>query len=187
MRKVGGILVILLIIAYPFLVYLGINHLSLKVIGWIFLGIIIIRSLILKNQNQQWLPIIIGVFVSTILLNVFNDPIYLKINPVFISLSVFTAFTITLFKPPSMIETFARIQDKNLPDKAIPYCRKITIIWCAFLLINSVIALYTALYTDMKTWTLYNGLISYLLMGALFAGEFLYRTFILKPNEDKNA
>ena len=36
-------------------------------------------------------------------------------------------------------------------------------------------ALYTALYADMKIWALYNGLIAYLLMGALFAGEYLVR------------
>jgi uncharacterized membrane protein len=36
-------------------------------------------------------------------------------------------------------------------------------------------ALYTALFTSMATWTLYNGLIAYLLMGLLFAGEYLVR------------
>ncbi|MCM8539779.1 MAG: hypothetical protein NE328_05840 [Lentisphaeraceae bacterium] len=187
MKQIGGIAVVLLIIAYPFLVFWGINHLSIKFIGWIFLTVIILRSLILKDQYKQWIPAIIGILATTILLNIFNDPIYLKLNPVIISLSVFTAFFLSLVKPPSMIETFARLQDKNLPEKAVPYCRKVTIIWCVFLLLNSLIALYTAVYTTMEIWTLYNGLLSYLLMGALFAGEFLYRSLILKPNEDTNA
>lgn len=184
MKKIGGIVAVLLIIAYPFLVYWGINHLSLKFIGWIFLAVIIIRSIVLKSQYKQWIPAMIGILATTILLSIFDDPIYLKLNPVIISLSVFFAFSLTLIKPPSMIETFARLQDKNLPEKAIPYCRKVTIIWCIFLLSNSGIALYTAVYSDMQTWTLYNGLISYILMGALFGGEFLYRILILKPNEN---
>lgn len=186
MKKVGGIAVVFLIIAYPFLVYWGINHLSLKLIGWIFLAVIIFRSLILKDRFKQWVPAIVGILLTTVLLNIFNDPLYLKLNPVIISMSVFCAFSYTLVKPPSMIETFARLQDKNLPEKAIPYCRKVTIIWCIFLLTNSAAALYTALYTDMKTWTLYNGFISYILMGCLFTGEFLYRILILKPNDKQN-
>ena len=185
MKASVGILAVLLIVAYPFLVYWGLNHLSIKLIGWLFLGILIIRSLIFKKLDKQWIPILGGVLISTVLLNIFNDPIYLKLNPVIISVSVLFAFSYTLIKPPSMIETFARLQDKNLPDKAVPYCRKITVIWCIFLSFNSLAALYTALYTDMKTWTLYNGLISYLLMGVLFAGEYLYRILILKPNEEQ--
>ena len=85
-----------------------------------------------------------------------------------------------------MIETFARLQDKNLPDKAIPYCRNVTKIWCLFLLANSLIALYTALLTDMETWALYNGLISYILMGLLFAGEFIYRKTVVRPQQESN-
>ena len=37
------------------------------------------------------------------------------------------------------------------------------------------LALATALWASDKTWALYNGLIAYLLMGALFAGEWLVR------------
>jgi uncharacterized membrane protein len=35
--------------------------------------------------------------------------------------------------------------------------------------------LYTALWTSAETWTLYNGLIAYLLIGALVGGEWLIR------------
>ncbi len=184
MKQAAAILAVVLIAAYPFLVYWGLNHLSVKVIGWIFLAIIILRSLILRQTGKKWLPLLIGIFTTTILLSIFNDPVYLKLNPVIISTCILLTFSYTLVNPPSMIETFARIQNKNLPKKAVPYCRKVTIIWCAFLLLNSLIALYTAIESDIKTWTLYNGFISYLLMGLLFAGEFSYRTFILKPDKE---
>lgn len=186
MKKAAGIGAVCLIICYPFLVYWGLNHLSLKIIGWIFLGVIVLRTLIFKQQLKQWIPILLFISLTTILLNIFNDPVYLKLNPVIISTSIFAAFTFTLFRPPSMIETFARLQDKNLPDKAIPYCRNVTKIWCIFLLINSLIALYTALLTDMETWALYNGLISYILMGLLFAGEFIYRKTVIRPQQESN-
>ena len=184
MNKAAGIIAILLIVSYPFLVYWGINHISIKLIGWVFLGVIILRTVIFKAQLKQWIPILLGIAATTVLLNLFNDPVYLKLNPVIISSSVLFTFGYTLIYPPSMIETFARIQDKDLPEKAVPYCRKVTVIWCIFLLFNSLTALYTALYTDMQIWAFYNGFLSYILMGLLFAGEFLYRTLVLKPNTE---
>jgi uncharacterized membrane protein len=57
----------------------------------------------------------------------------------------------------------------------VRYTFRITQIWCAFFLINGTLAAYTALFTSRAAWALYNGLIAYLLMGALFAGEWLYR------------
>ncbi len=186
MKKIVGFAIAGLVISYPFLVFWGINHLSLKTIGWLFLAVIILRTIIYKNQLKQWLPILICIVFSTILLNISNDPFYLRLNPVIISSAIFCTFTYSLIKPPSMIEVFARLQDKNLPENAIPYCRKITIIWSIFLFLNSSIALYTALKADIKLWAVYNGFISYILMGILFAGEYLYRKIILTSKLEKN-
>jgi len=43
------------------------------------------------------------------------------------------------------------------------------------LLFSVFAALWTALYASHATWALYNGLVAYLLMGALFAGEWWVR------------
>jgi len=37
----------------------------------------------------------------------------------------------------------------------------------------------TARFASLQTWTLYNGLIAYLLMGVLFGGEWLLRRRLL--------
>ena len=44
-----------------------------------------------------------------------------------------------------------------------------------FFIVNGAIALWTALAASDATWALYNGLIAYGLMGAMFAGEWLLR------------
>jgi len=90
------------------------------------------------------------------------------------------AFTYTLGHPPSMIEVFARVSNPDLPQDAIGYTRKVTMVWCGFFLINGLIALWTALLADIETWTLYNGLISYCAIGALVAGEVIFRRFLMK-------
>ena len=53
-------------------------------------------------------------------------------------------------------------------------------IWCLFFIVNGAIALVTVLSKNQALWTLYNGLISYLLMGTLLGGEWLYRKRVLK-------
>jgi len=62
-----------------------------------------------------------------------------------------------------------------LPAGGVAYTRKVTIMWCAFFVANGLAALATALWASNEVWLLYNGLVSYLLMGALFAGEWLVR------------
>ena len=74
-----------------------------------------------------------------------------------------------------MIERFARIREPNLPMRAISYTRRVTQVWCIFFFVNGAIALVTALWASPATWTLYNGLIAYVMMGLLFAGEYVVR------------
>jgi uncharacterized membrane protein len=48
-----------------------------------------------------------------------------------------------------------------------------------FLGINGALAVYTAFYASREIWALYNGFVAYLLMGALFAGEWLVRRHVI--------
>ena len=62
-----------------------------------------------------------------------------------------------------------------MPLKVNSYLRKVTIAWLTFFLINAAISALTAISGSLKLWTLYNGFISYLLIGVMFAAEFLIR------------
>jgi uncharacterized membrane protein len=48
-------------------------------------------------------------------------------------------------------------------------------VWCGFFVVNGALALGTALWASNAVWSLYTGVISYGLMGALFCGEYLVR------------
>ncbi|MEL2256273.1 hypothetical protein AAER79_32680, partial [Klebsiella pneumoniae] len=56
----------------------------------------------------------------------------------------------------------------------------VTQVWCGFFIINGAIALFTVLHADISLWTLWNGMIAYLLMGTLMAGEWLVRQRVKK-------
>jgi uncharacterized membrane protein len=80
----------------------------------------------------------------------------------------------------SVIERLARLREPDLPPAGVLYTRRVTQIWCVFFIVNGAIALFTALHGDMQIWTLWNGLLSYFLMGTLMAGEWLIRRRIMK-------
>jgi uncharacterized membrane protein len=90
-------------------------------------------------------------------------------------LKYYPVFGYSLIFPPSIIERIARKVETDFPDVAIAYTRRVTQIWCIFFIMNGSIALFTALYASPPIWSIYNGLISYILMGLLFSVEYLYR------------
>jgi len=88
-------------------------------------------------------------------------------------------FASSLNQSQTIIERLARLQEPELPESGVRYTRKVTKVWCGFFVLNGLIALYTC-FQPLELWTLYNGLISYLLAGSLFAGEWIVRQFVRK-------
>jgi uncharacterized membrane protein/acyl-CoA synthetase (AMP-forming)/AMP-acid ligase II/3-hydroxymyristoyl/3-hydroxydecanoyl-(acyl carrier protein) dehydratase len=111
---------------------------------------------------------------------IINSAIILKLYPLRMNIMFLATFGSTLFSPPSMIFRFAAMQDKSiqgsLNEKRISaYCRTVTFVWCGFFIFNGSIAAWTIFSGSDALWSVYNGLISYILIGLLFAGEFVIR------------
>ena len=104
-----------------------------------------------------------------------NAMLPLKLYPVLVNAAMLAAFGYSLFVPPSMIERLARLREPDLPDAAIGYTRRVTQVWCVFFVVNGTLALVFALWGSEALWSLYTGVISYLLMGLLLGGELLLR------------
>lgn len=124
------------------------------------------------HAGRWWLGGAVLLAIVTLWDNVWMP---LKLYPVLVSGVMLGVFSYSLISPPSLIERIARLNDPNLPAAAIRYTRRVTQVWCGFFLINGSIALATALWASPTIWSLYNGVISYLLMGLLFGGEYLAR------------
>ncbi len=95
--------------------------------------------------------------------------------PVLMNSAMIYVFGRTLIHPPSMIERFARIVEPELDDFGVRYTRTVTLVWVCFFAVNGCIALLTAVFGSWTVWGIYNGVISYCLVGILFAGEYLIR------------
>ncbi|MCL1138043.1 hypothetical protein [Shewanella pneumatophori] len=182
MRLFLQIVTSIVVIAYPLAVYFGLHYLPAGSIALGLCAVLIIRLLLQQQQVKALLlPIIVGISLTAgSFIAKQND--WLLYYPVVINLTMLSLFGYSLKHGPSMIERLARLKEPELPDAAIGYLNRVTLIWCGLFIFNGAMALYTALYTSIETWTLYNGLIAYLLIGSLLGGEWLYRTFWLKKS-----
>lgn len=178
------ILVVTLLAVYPVCVFFGLQYFQVKTIGLILLTVLVIRMALdgggVKSK-QLLASSVLGILLAVVIF-FSNDELYLRLYPVLINVLFFGVFALSIVNPPSMIERFARMQESDLSDEAIVYTRNVTLVWCLFFVANGSIALWTALYSDLEIWTLYNGLLSYLIMGAIFAIEFVVRIYKKKSS-----
>ena len=109
--------------------------------------------------------------------------LFLKLYSVAISATFLVFFGSTLFFGPNIIFRFAALADKSIigssyENQVKSYCKKVTIAWCCFFIINGFIAAYTTFFCSREVWAIYNGGISYALMGTLFVVEFIIRKLV---------
>ncbi len=185
MSRVLLFIISALLLAYPLFVFFGLQYFEPRYIGVILVVALLARLLIVKvKMNVQalrsLLPATLAGAVCSVFILISNDPLMVRANPIFINAVLLVLFTTSLFKPPSMIERLARLREPDLPEQGVQYTRKVTIVWCVFFVFNGLAAAYTTFFSSIEVWTLYNGLIAYILMGLLFGIEFLFRMQVKK-------
>lgn len=165
---------VLITLVYPLAIWLGHGEAEPRLFAGLLLLAALTRLWTMKagNAGRWWLAGALLLAAATLWGNAWMP---LKLYPVLVSGVMLGVFGYSLVSPPSLIERLARLKEPELPAAAIAYTRHVTQVWCAFFLVNGSIALATALWATPAIWSLYNGVISYLLMGALFGGEYLVR------------
>ena len=169
----------LIAVTYPLLALLLIRFLSPY---WI-VALLVVALLVRLFTGWSSTPISM-IYASAIaiivmsLTSMINSDLALRLYPVFMTGAMLAVFAVSLIRPPSMIERFARIMEPDLGPEGVAYTRRVTQVWCGFFAVNILIALWTVFFASFETWALYNGLISYILMGCLFGGEFLVRRWV---------
>lgn len=172
-------------LAYPLAILFGLQVAEPRYVALaLAIGLLLRRSReaarLLSSLSRVDLAVLAGLLLLAGATVVTNSELLLRLYPAAVNLGMLALFGLSLVFPPSMVERFARLGEPDLPDAAIGYTRRVTQVWCAFFVGNGAVALYTALYADRDAWSLYNGFIAYLLMGALFGGEWLVRRFFVR-------
>jgi uncharacterized membrane protein len=170
---VRNVLWVALTALYPVLVYLGLAHAEPRVLALLLLALAVARYL--ASRSQQALAVALAGLVLAALTAWSNQLLPLKIYPVAMSVAMLVLFGASLLKGPTIVERVARLHDPALDAHGVAYTRRVTQVWCGFFVLNGGISLATALWASEQTWALYNGFITYVLMGGLMGGEWLVR------------
>lgn len=179
----------IVLLAYPFAVYYGLDKWGVGAVAGV-LGLLFLLRIIGGNKTRlrelkyiAWLSGGAGIAL-TLLAFIFKNSNWFTYYPIIVNVIMLILFAQSLWQKESMVERFARLQDPELPDHAISYTRTVTKVWCVFFVVNGSISLATT-FMSLHVWTLYNGFLSYLFAGALFAVEFIIR-MIIKRRHEKN-
>jgi uncharacterized membrane protein len=174
MSRVIGLGLLLAGLLYPFAVYFGMEHFAPWQFGLLLGSLWLARALFGKRRpGSTWMAS--AAILFCLMLALFDSPALLRWYPVLISAFMLGLFGLSLRHGPPMIERLARLREPHLPDRAIRYTRQVTIAWCVFFLGNGMCAAALTLWAPLSWWMLYTGLISYGLIGLMFAIEWLIR------------
>jgi len=191
MKRLLTVALTLLGVAWPFAVYFSLGRVSLV---WLLLPLALLwllRALstraapeaaggrFLARLSSRGLPLVAVCFCVGLLvmdaLGIADSQHWLRLYPVLINAMMLCTFGLSLKVGPPVIERIARLRFPDLPPEGVRYTRKVTQVWCGFFAINGTIAAGLAFWGPWKWWTLYNGAISYALMGVLMLGEWCLR------------
>ncbi|MGL6259498.1 hypothetical protein [Vibrio sp. WXL103] len=180
MQVLFKLLVTIATVCYPFVVYWGLSSDNLTIVAVLMIVLLLVRlgSLIHQKRTQlnDLLPVILGIIVIASAL-AYQDIRGFLYYPVVVNLALLATFSLSVYSGQPIITRLARMTT-SLDDEGIRYTRRLTQIWAIFFALNGGIALVTT-QLSIDIWTLYNGAISYLLIGLLAGGELIYRKTVL--------
>ena len=118
-----------------------------------------------------------------------NSALFLKLYPLAVCGTFLFVFGMSVFSPTNIIFRFATLQDKTIlsspyKKRVERYCLKVTLVWCVFFILNGAAAVWTAFFASERVWAFYNGGVSYIIMGLIFAIEFIIRIKVNKKMND---
>jgi len=166
-------LLVMVSLAYPVVVYLALGHVSPRWIALLLVALALARAWATRESFWLGAAALATVLAAASFLGDRWGP--LKLYPALVNLVMLGLFGMSLWRGPSVVERLARLRESHFQPAAIVYTRRVTQVWCGFFVVNGLAALATALWATPAVWALYNGLLSYVAMGALMGGEWLVR------------
>ncbi len=161
------VLSVIFCVAYPFVIFgmldSGVSSRSLGV----FVALFAVCNFL--GYGKKYVAVF-G-FLLSLFLVVFENVLFLKVYPVMMNFLVAITFILSLKKQRPIIEQFALKMGYLIDEQGRKYARKSTVVWSIFLSCNFA-ASFITLFLPLRIWTLYNGLISYVLIGIAFIIEF---------------
>ncbi|GDX06804.1 hypothetical protein [Buttiauxella sp. A111] len=177
----------LAVIGWPFAVWLAISYPKLRILLPCLALCFVLRLCALRGKTGALSRAFKGLALAGTVLTIasiwMREAQLLLWYPVVVNAVTLALFGSSLFTRMSLIERLARWREGDLPPEGVRYTRRVTQVWCIFFIFNGSVSLWTCLAGNVHWWTLWNGMASYLLMGLLFAGEWLIRLRVKRRYE----
>jgi uncharacterized membrane protein len=164
----------LIAILYPLLVYLGLQHLSARLLALLLIAVAGLRLLSLGPQLKNTVALALVGAAAALMTLLSGSELGLLFYPVLINATLLVTFLWSWLYPPTVIEGIARLKEPDLSETGIAYIRKLTLVWVAFFAVNGSLAA-LSITQGREVWAFYNGFLAYLLMAGLFIGERVLR------------
>ncbi len=168
-------------LAYPILVAGSVTLLGARSAALVLLGVHLLARLRTLRRDLErargLLLLAASVAVLLALGAILDDPRFLLAYPSLVNAALLVHFAWSLRGVP-IAERFARMEASDpseLDATALRYCRRVTLVWCAFFVVNGGIATALAAWAPRAVWALYTGGISYVLVGLVFTVEYVIR------------
>jgi len=171
-----------LVVLYPALVYLILTHYDGRAgLLWLLavataLAVVRLRSAP-SGERLRALGPAAALAALTAVGFALDDSRFVLALPVLINAALLIAFGSTLRGGTPLVERFARMQVEDLSPKEVRYCRSVTVLWSGFFVVNGLSAGLLAWLAPVSWWALYTGVIAYVLVGLLGAGEYVVRKY----------
>ena len=189
MKAVVNIISALFILASPWVLYWTLSQQRVGVAAMTLIGWVIVRTipvLISARREQRaaalQLPAIALVFAFFGWIS--NNGTWLLVLPSATQATFGLVFLRSLSGTP-LIEHFARMTKPELSVPELAHCRSWTRIWGIYLLVLAAAGLALARWATLTAWTVYVGVVSYVLVGVLFGVEYLIRKIRFRDNGRK--
>lgn len=160
-----------LFIAYPAVAHFGTPATALALLAT--LAAYIVASLCVRHPLRWLVPPAAGVAVFWA-----SPPVawLLFVPPIVINAMLAWLFGRTLVhgRVP-LIARFAQIEQGTLSAELAIYTRTLTLLWTLLFIAAALLSFALAMSGHRDAWSLFTNFINYLLVGALFLGEFAYR------------
>lgn len=104
----------------------------------------------------------------------YTNLIVFKYYPPIVNFAFFVIFFSSIFQEKTIIQKIALAMEPDANEHVMKYTRKLTYIWSIFMFINFCIS-FATIFLPERIWAIYNGFISYLLVGIFFAVEYIVR------------
>ena len=166
-----GALGIALVLAYPATAHFARPATALALLATI--GAYVLASVFIRHPLRWLAPIAVaGLFFVELP----DWPWLLYVPPIAINVALCWLFGRTLARGRTpLIARFALLEQGTLTAELTDYTRALTWLWTLLFAGAACASLQLALSGNRVAWSLFTNLVNYLLVAALFLGEFVYR------------